>query len=69
VLPHTEYRFYVRHLHINYKARGYIGKAFKDELWGVAQVANIYAFDHHMQKIYEMDKHAHAYLSGVSKAS
>jgi hypothetical protein len=46
-----------------------MGKAFKDELWGAAQVANIYAFNYHMQKISEMNKRAHTYLSGVSKAS
>jgi hypothetical protein len=47
--------------------RGYTDKAFKDELWGAAWATNIYAFDHHMQNIYEMDKHAHTYLSGVAK--
>ena len=41
----------------------------KDELWGVARVANVYAFDHHIQNILAMDKRAHAYLSDVPKAS
>ncbi|XP_059431442.1 uncharacterized protein LOC132164938 [Corylus avellana] len=69
MLPHVEHRFCVRHLHANFKAKVYTGKAFKDELWGAARTSNIYAFDHHMQKILSMDKGAHAYLSGVPKAS
>jgi hypothetical protein len=36
---------------------------------GVARAANVYAFDHHMLNILAMDKHAHAYLSEVPKAS
>ena len=32
VLLHVEYRFCVRHLHANCKARGYTGKTFKNEL-------------------------------------
>jgi hypothetical protein len=49
--------------------RGYTGKAFKDEIWGAARATNVYAFDDHMQKIYEIDKGAHTYLSGVPKQS
>jgi hypothetical protein len=40
VLPHAEHRFCVQHLHANCKAKGYIGKAFKDKLWGAAQATN-----------------------------
>jgi hypothetical protein len=69
VLPHAEHRVCIRHLHANCKVRGYIGKAFKDEIWGAARATNVYAFDDHMQKIYEMDKGAHTYLSGVPKQS
>jgi hypothetical protein len=69
VLPHAEHYFCVRHLHANFKARDYTKKAFKDELWGTARVANMYAFKYHMQKILLMDKGAHDYLSGVPKAS
>ena len=69
MLPHAEHRFCIRHLHANCKARGYTGKAFKDEILGAAQATNVYAFDHHMQKIYEMDNGAHTYLSGVPKQS
>ena len=65
VLSHVEHRFCIRHLHANCKARGYTGKAFKDEIWGAARVTNVYAFNHHMQNIYEMDKGAHTYLNGV----
>ena len=35
VLSHVEHRFCIRHLHANCKARGYTGKAFKDEIWGL----------------------------------
>ena len=69
VLPHAEHRFCVWHLHANFKAKGYTGKAFKEELWGVVHAANIYAFEDHMQKILSIDKGAHDYLSGVPKAS
>ena len=69
MLPHAEHRFCIRHLHVNCKARDYTGKAFKDENWGAERATNVYAFDHHMQKIYEMDKSAHTYLSGVAKQS
>ena len=67
MLLHAEHRFCIRHLHANCKARGYTGKAFKDEIWGAAWATNVYAFDHYMQKIYGMDKGAHTYLSGVAK--
>ncbi|XP_059450921.1 uncharacterized protein LOC132181698 [Corylus avellana] len=69
VLPHVEHRFCVRHLHANLKVKGYTRKAMKDQLWGAARAANVYAFDHHMQNILSMDKGAHEYLSGVPKAS
>ncbi|XP_059461803.1 uncharacterized protein LOC132190770 [Corylus avellana] len=69
VLPHAEHRFCVRHLHANLKAKGYTGKAMKDQLWGAAYAANVYAFDHHMQNILSMEKGVHDYLSGVPKAS
>jgi hypothetical protein len=67
VLPHAEHRVCIRHLHANCKVRGYTGKAFKDEIWEAARATNVYAFDEYMQKIYEMDKGAHTYLSGVPK--
>jgi hypothetical protein len=60
VLPHVEHHFCVQHLHANCKVIGYTGKAFKDELWGAVRASNIYAFDNHMQKIFVMDKCAHA---------
>ena len=69
VLPHAEHRFYIRHLRANCKARGYTSKALKDEIWGAARATNVYVFDHHMQKNYEIDKGAHTYLSGVPKQS
>jgi hypothetical protein len=69
VLPHAEHCFCVQHLHANFKVKGYTGKAFKDELWGTAQASNIYAFEHHMQKIMLMDGVAHTYLSVVPSAS
>ncbi|XP_059458345.1 uncharacterized protein LOC132187941 [Corylus avellana] len=69
VLPYAEHCFCARHLHVNFKANGYTGKAFKDALWGAAQTVNIYAFEDHMQKILSMEKGAHDYLSGVPKAS
>ncbi|XP_059446652.1 uncharacterized protein LOC132178221 [Corylus avellana] len=69
VLSHVEHCFYVRHLHANFKTKGYTGKAFKGELWGAARAFNIYAFEHHMQKIMLMDVGAHTYLSGVPSAS
>jgi hypothetical protein len=55
VLPHAEHCFCIQHLHVNCKARGYTGKAFKDEIWAAARATNVYAFDEHMQKNYEMD--------------
>jgi hypothetical protein len=67
VLLHAKHHFWIRHLHANYKVRGYIGKAFKDKIWGAAQATNIYAFDHHMHNIYKMEKCAHTYLNGVAK--
>jgi hypothetical protein len=68
-VSHFEHRFCVWHLHVKFKARYYIEKAFKDELWGVTRVGSIYAFDHHMQKILSMNKSGYAYFSSVFKTS
>ena len=44
-------------------------KPLRIRFGGAAQATNVYAFDHHIQKIYEMDKGAHTYLSVVAKQS
>jgi hypothetical protein len=43
-MPGLEHRFCVRHLHANFKSKGYKSKAFKDALWGAAQAANVLNF-------------------------
>jgi hypothetical protein len=69
LLPYAEHRFCVRHLHANFKAKGYKGKAFKDELWAAARASNPTVFDKHMTTIKSMDAGAYTYLSGINPAS
>jgi len=69
LLPHVEHRFCVRHLHANFKSKGYKGKAFKDELWGAARASNAMIFQHHMKVIQGMDAGAYRYLNDINPAS
>jgi hypothetical protein len=59
----------VRHLHANFKSKGYKRKAFKDELWGAARATNARVFQHHMKVIQVMDASAYQYLNNVNPAS
>lgn len=43
------------HLHANFKLKGFKGKAFKDELRCAAMTSNKNKFEHHMNKIKNMD--------------
>jgi len=48
---------------------GYMGKLFKDELWGVARATNARVFQHHMKVIEGMDVGVYRYLNDVNPAS
>jgi predicted SprT family Zn-dependent metalloprotease len=39
-MPGIDHRFCVRHLHANFKGKGFKGKEFKDALWGAARAPN-----------------------------
>jgi hypothetical protein len=69
LLPYAEHRFCVRHLHANFKGKGFKGKAFKDELWAAAWASSATVFKHHMKVIESMDALAYKYLDDVNPAS
>jgi len=69
LLPHAEHQFCVRHLHANFKSKGYKGKAFNDELWGAARASNALLFEYHMKVIASMDAGDFKYLNDVDPAS
>jgi hypothetical protein len=62
VYPGVEHRFCIRHLHANFKSNGWKGRAFKDELFGVARATIEARFNHHMNVIKAMDEEAFKYL-------
>jgi len=50
-MPGIEHRFCVRHLHANFKGKGFKGKEFKDALWGAARAPNEIQFKHYLSVI------------------
>jgi hypothetical protein len=69
MIDHAEHRFCVRHLHANFKRKGFKGKAFKDKLWVATRASNATVFKHHMKVIEGMDARAYKYLDNVNLAS
>lgn len=59
VFLNVHHRFYVIHLHSNFKFAGYKSKAHKDMLWKAAQACNVPHFEAAMLEMYEKDKKAY----------
>ncbi|KAG8369469.1 hypothetical protein BUALT_Bualt14G0016900 [Buddleja alternifolia] len=55
VLPGSDKRFCIRHLHGNMKTAGFKGLAFKRALWGAAKASTVVDFDKEMAAIGELD--------------
>lgn len=65
MLPEHEHRFCVRHLHANWKAKGFKGKAFKDALWAAARAPNAAHFKAYMDVIKGINVEAFEYLDKI----
>lgn len=66
LLPNNEHRFCVRHLHANFKSKGFKGLAFKDALWSAAMASNESQFKNCMEVIKAMDVAAFNYLDSIN---
>ncbi|XP_059432442.1 uncharacterized protein LOC132165776 [Corylus avellana] len=66
LMPDVEHRLCVRHLHANFKNKGYKGKAYKDALWGAARVINENQFKYYMSVIKGIDTAANEYIANVN---
>jgi hypothetical protein len=64
-MPDHEHRFCVRHLHANFKGKGFKGKALKDALWAVARAPNEAHFKSYMEVIKGMHVEAFDYLDKI----
>jgi hypothetical protein len=60
-----EYRYCVKHLHANFKGKGFKGKEFKDVLWGAARAPNEIQFKYYLSVIRGMDQRAYNYFEKV----
>lgn len=56
----------VKHLHANFKSKGYKGEALKYKLWDAARAHTRCSFEHHMQSIKNMKSEAHKYLDDIN---
>jgi len=65
LMPGIEHRFCVRHLHANFKAKGFKGKEFKDALWGAARAPNEIQFKHYLSVIRGMHGEASDYIDKI----
>lgn len=61
LFPGSEHRFYVRHIHTNFK-NTYRGKALKDQLWNCAKATSIPAYKQDMEMLKGMSVGAHDYM-------
>jgi hypothetical protein len=65
----VEHRFCIRHLHANCKKKGWKGRAFKDELFGVARAINESVFKRHLNVIKGMSQESFDYLEEIDPRS
>jgi hypothetical protein len=65
LMPGLEHRFCLRHLHANFKKKGFKGKAYKDALDGAARAANELQFKHYLSVIKGMSEAAFDYTSKI----
>ncbi|XP_074356575.1 uncharacterized protein LOC141696318 [Apium graveolens] len=64
MLPMAEHRYYVRHMHINFKGK-FPGRSLKDKLWNCARASNIEAFEKTMGTMKEENEEAWKWLTKV----
>jgi hypothetical protein len=65
LMPGLEHRFCLRHLHANFKKKGFKGKAYKYALDGAARAANELQFKHCLSVIKGMSEAAFDYTSKI----
>lgn len=63
VLPYVSHRFFVRHLHNNFKNAGFGGVTLKKELWAAAKASTVKRFDDCMKNISKLDLDAATWLN------
>jgi len=65
LMPGLEHRYCVKHLHANFKTKGFKGKEFKDALWSAARAPNEIQFKYYLSMIRGMDGAADDYIEKV----
>lgn len=63
VLPKAAHRFFVRHLHGNFKHEGFTGLALKLALYGAAKATTVSEWNVRMEDIEKLNPAAKAWLS------
>ncbi|KAI3465191.1 hypothetical protein Pfo_021854 [Paulownia fortunei] len=69
VFPNSDHRFYVRHMHSNFKNINFRGQAFKSALWNVVRAATVNEFRRRMKEMRDLDEicdHARPHLCSLS---
>jgi hypothetical protein len=66
LMPTTEHRYCVKHLHANRKRKDFKGKEFKDALWGAARAPNEIQFKYYLEVIKGMDQRVYNYLEKIN---
>jgi hypothetical protein len=66
LMPSTEHRYCVKHLHANRKRKDFKGKEFKDALWGAARAPNEIQFKYYLEVIKGMDQRVYNYLEKIN---
>jgi hypothetical protein len=64
-MPGLEHQFCVRHLHANFKGKGFKGKEFKNALWGAARALNEIQFKYYLSVIRGMHGEAGDYIEKI----
>jgi hypothetical protein len=65
LMSSLEHRYCVKHLHANFKRKGFKGKEYKDALWGAVKAPNKIQFKYYLEVIKGMDQREYNYLERV----
>jgi hypothetical protein len=66
LMPGSEHRYCVKHLHANIKRKSFKEKEFKDALWDAARASNEIQFKYYLEVIKGMDQRAYNYLDKIN---
>jgi hypothetical protein len=62
VVPNSDHRIFIRHLHVNFISEGHNGVMLKKKLWRAAAAYTVHEFQREMEEMKRIREPTHDYL-------